>query len=161
MKYKTLPDSCKTLSKKTVKEWCPRPRTPPASASAPADTNDSSSCLWSGLNKYDYRQLTVSFKRFELRQFPRFGRQARREYMEQQAGEITDDKENKEPKNASVSGTGQEATAISYETEKKDSKGKSEDYRAERRSPVRPTSWSPSTTRAPASRAARSPAPTT
>ncbi|WP_344567959.1 DUF3558 domain-containing protein [Streptomyces axinellae] len=132
VKYKTLPDSCESLSKKTVKDVVPKTSNASGKRVGSGDTNDSNSCLWSGLNKYDYRQLTVSLKRFNSDSSLGSGDRRSGEYVKQQASEITNNKENKKPKNSSASGIGQEATAVSYETEKKDSKGKSEDYRAER-----------------------------
>ncbi|WP_326688729.1 MULTISPECIES: DUF3558 domain-containing protein [unclassified Streptomyces] len=131
-KFKTLPDSCKSLSKGTVKDVVPKTGNTSGKRVGSGDTNESNSCLWSGLNKYDYRQLTVSLKRFDSDASLGSGDKRAGEYVKQQAGEVVNNKDNKKPKNSAVSGVGQQGAAVSYETEKKDSKGKAEDYRAER-----------------------------
>ncbi|WP_234324620.1 hypothetical protein [Streptomyces albus] len=64
-KYKELPDSCKSIAKGAVKDLTPGTDNASGKRVGSGDTNDSNSCLWSGLDKYDYRQLTLSLKRFD------------------------------------------------------------------------------------------------
>ncbi|MER7414750.1 MULTISPECIES: hypothetical protein [Streptomyces] len=131
-KYKKLPDSCDALSKDTVKDLVPGTKNEAGKRVGSGDLNDAGSCLWSGLDKYDYRQLTVSLKRFDSDESLGAGDKRAGEYMKQQLTDTTGNKENKKPKESKVSGVGDEATSIAYETEKKDSKDKSEEYNAHR-----------------------------
>ncbi|MFI8854928.1 DUF3558 domain-containing protein [Streptomyces sp. 891-h] len=131
-KYKELPDSCKTLAKKAVKDLVPGTDNASGKRVGSGDTNDSNSCLWSGLDKYDYRQLTLSLKRFDSDPAIGSGDKRAAEYVKQQVEEKSGNKDNKDVKQSPVSGIGEEAVSVGYETKKKDAKGKSEEYRAER-----------------------------
>lgn len=131
-KFKSLPDSCKSLSKDTVKDLVPKSSDSSGKRVGSGNTNDSNSCLWSGLDKYDYRQLTVSLKRFESDTSLGSGDKRAGKYLKQQAEEVSGNKDNKKAMESNVGGVGSQATAITYEAKKKDSKGKAEDFRAER-----------------------------
>ncbi|MBQ0866664.1 DUF3558 domain-containing protein [Streptomyces smyrnaeus] len=131
-KFKELPDSCKSLGKKTVKDLVPGTDNASGKRVGTGDTNDSNSCLWSGLDKYDYRQLTLSFKRFDSDPAIGSGDKRAADYVKQQVEEKTGNKDNKKPKQKQVSGIGDDAVSVAYETKKKDAKDKSEEYRAER-----------------------------
>ncbi|MDJ1133834.1 DUF3558 family protein [Streptomyces iconiensis] len=131
-KFKSLPDSCKSLGKGTVKDLVPKSDNEAGKRVGSGDTSDSNSCLWSGLDKYDYRQLTVSLKRFDSDTSLGSGDKRAAKYMEQQADEISGSKDNKNTKETKVAGVGNQGTAIAYEAKKKDAKGKAEDFRAER-----------------------------
>lgn len=131
-KFKELPDACKSIGKKTVGDVVPKADNASGKRVGSGEANDSNSCLWSGLNKYDYRQLTISFKRFDSDTSLGSGDKRAGQYLKQQAEEIGSNKDNKSVKESSVSGVGQEATSVGYEVKKKDSKGKSEEFRGER-----------------------------
>ncbi|EXU65968.1 hypothetical protein Z951_22710 [Streptomyces sp. PRh5] len=118
-KFSKLPDVCSTLSGKTIDDLVPKAQNKKGKALPSADTNTSASCLWSGLDKFDYRSLTVSLKLF--RSDPGLGSGDKRagEYAAQQAsraataGKVTD------PKTEKVAGIGDDATTVSTK-EKKD-----------------------------------------
>ncbi|MBR7672087.1 DUF3558 domain-containing protein [Streptomyces daliensis] len=131
-KYKELPDACKTLSKDTVKELTPKTDNEAGKRIGTGDTSDSGSCLWSGLDKYDYRQLTVSMKRFDSDTARGTGNKLAEGHMQQQIDEVKENKDNKGVKSANVDGVGDAATSLTYELKKKDDKGKSEEFREER-----------------------------
>lgn len=131
VKYKELPEACKTLSKKTVKDLAPKTDDAGGKRIGTGDTGDSGSCLWSGLQKYDYRQLTVSLKRFDSDTARGSGDKLAGSYQEQQAGDLKDDKDVKKLKKSSVSGIGDQAESLGYETKKKGKKN-SEEFRSER-----------------------------
>ncbi|WPB91713.1 hypothetical protein [Streptomyces malaysiensis] len=117
-KFSKLPDVCTTLSGKTIDDLVPKAQSKKGKALPSADTNTSASCLWSGLDGFDYRSLTVSLKLF--RSDPGLGSGDRRagEYAAQQAsraataGKVTD------PKTEKVAGIGDEATTVSAKQKK-------------------------------------------
>ncbi|WP_314171343.1 DUF3558 family protein [Streptomyces winkii] len=131
VKFKELPDACKALSRDTVKKLTPKTENPSGKRIGSGNTQDSGSCLWSGLDKFDYRQLTVSLKRFESDTSRGSGDKLAGAFLKQQADAIKSDKANKELKSASAGGIGEEATSLGYKVEKKDGK-KSEDFREHR-----------------------------
>jgi hypothetical protein len=131
VKYKELPDACKTLSKGTVKKLTPKTDNTSGKRIGSGNTKDSGSCLWSGLDKFDYRQLTVSLKRFESDTSRGSGDKLAGAFLDQQAEALKAEKSNKKLKSAPVSGIGDKATSVSYEVEKKDGK-KSESFREHR-----------------------------
>lgn len=131
-KFKTLPDSCKSLAKGTVKDLVPKSDNSSGKRVGSGDSNDANSCLWSGLDKYDYRQLTLSLKRFESDTSLGTGDKRAGTYLKQQTDEISGNKDNKKAKETDLRGVGSEATSLAYEAKKKDAKGKAEDFRAER-----------------------------
>ncbi|MDF4254132.1 DUF3558 domain-containing protein [Streptomyces sp. WMMB303] len=131
-KHKKLPDSCKTFDKKAAKDLVPGTEDASGKRVGSGDADDSNSCLWSGLDKYDYSQLTLSFKRFDSDPAIGSGDKRAADYLKQQVEEKTGSKDNKDLKKSDTSGIGDQAVSVVYETEKKDAKGKSADYRAER-----------------------------
>ncbi|MGW8380995.1 DUF3558 domain-containing protein [Streptomyces sp. ODS28] len=131
VKFKELPDSCRTLSKGTVKELVPGTGNPGGKRIGTGDTADSGTCLWSGLKKYDYRQLTVSLKRFDSDTSRGSGDKQAKDFYQQQMSEVQDNKDNTGLKQSKLSGVGEQATTLSYDAKKKDKKGSSEKYHEE------------------------------
>ncbi|HWM37804.1 MAG TPA: DUF3558 domain-containing protein [Streptomyces sp.] len=131
VKFKGLPDACKTLSKDTVKKLTPKTDNASGKRIGTGNTQDSGSCLWSGLDKFDYRQVTVSLKRFESDASRGSGDKLAGAFLQQQTDALKTDKANKELKTAPVKGIGDQATSVSYKVDKKDGK-KSESFREER-----------------------------
>ncbi|SCK55745.1 Protein of unknown function [Streptomyces sp. WMMB 714] len=131
VKFKELPDACKTLSKDTVKKLTPKTDNASGKRIGAGNTQDSGSCLWSGLDKFDYRQLTVSLKRFDSDASRGSGDKLAGAFLQQQVDGLKTDKANKDLKTEPVKGIGEQATAVSYEVDKKDGK-KSEAFREER-----------------------------
>ncbi|MGY1437296.1 DUF3558 domain-containing protein [Streptomyces reniochalinae] len=131
-KFKKLPDSCKSLGKDAVKDLVPGTDDKSGKKVGSGDTDASNSCLWSGLDKYDYRQLTLSFKRFDSDPAIGAGDKRAADHAKQQVDEKTANKSNRDLKEFKVSGVGDEASAVAYETKKEDTKGKTSEYRAER-----------------------------
>lgn len=131
VKFKTLPDSCKALSKGTVKDLVPGTDNQSGKRIGTGDATDSGTCLFSGLDKYDYRQLTVSLKRFDSDTTRGSGDAQAKAFLKQQTEEVKSDKSNKGVKSSAVSGIGDEGTLLSYDAKKKDNKGNSEDYHEE------------------------------
>ncbi|OEV10322.1 DUF3558 domain-containing protein [Streptomyces nanshensis] len=128
VKFKELPDACKTVSKDTVKKATPKTDNASGKRIGSGNTQDSGSCLWSGLDKFDYRQLTVTLKRFDSDTSRGSGDKLAGAFLDQQADAVQSDKANKELKSGSAGGIGDKATSFSYKVDKKDGK-KSEEFR--------------------------------
>lgn len=131
VKFKELPDACKTLSKDTVKKLTPKTDNASGKRIGTGNTQDSGSCLWSGLDKFDYRQLTVSLKRFDSDASRGSGDKLATAFVQQQVDGLKTDKGNKDLKTEPVKGIGEQATAVSFEVDKKDGE-KSEAFREQR-----------------------------
>ncbi|SCK51621.1 hypothetical protein [Streptomyces sp. WMMB 322] len=131
VKFKELPDACKTVPRGTVKELTPKTDNASGKRIGSGNTKDSGSCLWSGLDKFDYRQLTVSLKRFDSDTSRGSGNELAGTFLTQQADAVKSDKSNKDVKSASAEGIGDKATSVSYEAKRKNG-DKSEDFREHR-----------------------------
>ncbi|MFC0600695.1 hypothetical protein [Streptomyces palmae] len=64
-KFGALPPVCDSLSAKTVEKLVPGTDHKKGKALPAADINEAASCLWAGLDGYQYRSLTLSLKRFD------------------------------------------------------------------------------------------------
>lgn len=132
VKYKKLPDACKTLSSKTIKDLAPKTKSTGGERIGTGNTNDSGSCLWNSLDKYDFRDLTVSLKRFDSDAARGSGNKLAAGYQSQQGDEVTSEKGVKDLKKSSVSGIGDKANSFSYRSEKSGKKKKSEKFTSQR-----------------------------
>jgi len=130
VKFTTLPDPCKTLSKGTVEDVVPEAETAGKNLGS-KDADGYGTCLWSGLDGFQYRALTVSLKRFDSDVTLGSGAERAAKYAGQQVAAVAQDRENKKVKDTPLDGVGDQATAVAFETEKKNGK-KSEDYRERR-----------------------------
>ncbi|WNE98041.1 hypothetical protein PS467_23300 [Streptomyces luomodiensis] len=118
-KFSKLPDVCSTLSGKTIDKIVPKAKAKKGKALPSADTNTSASCLWSGLDGFDYRSLTVSLKLFHSDAQLGSGDRRAGEYAAQQASKAATAGKVTDPKTEKVAGIGDEATTVSTK-EKKD-----------------------------------------
>ncbi|OEV03356.1 hypothetical protein [Streptomyces oceani] len=130
VKFKQLPDPCDALSKDTVKDVVPGSEKKKGKNLASDDTESYGSCLWSGgsgKNDAEYRALTVSLKRYDSGASLGSGDKQAGSFLKQEVESVTGNDDNKKIKNEQLAELGQEATAISYETKKKD-----QEYRVNR-----------------------------
>lgn len=121
--YAKLPDPCKTLSKKTVKDVVPGADDTSGKNLTSSDTESYGACLWSGGSgdlDAKYRALTVSLKRYDSDPSLGSGAERATRYFQQETEGAKSDKAHKDPKESTLSGLGQQALAVTYETEKKD-----------------------------------------
>ncbi|SFL71395.1 DUF3558 family protein [Streptomyces pini] len=130
VKFTTLPDPCKTLSGDTVGDVVPEAKKKGKNLGS-KDADGYGTCLWSGLDDYQYRALTVSLKRFDSDVTLGSGSERAAEYAGQQVAAVSQDEENKKVKDTPLDGVGDQATSIAFETERKDGK-KTEEYREQR-----------------------------
>ncbi|GAA1932563.1 DUF3558 family protein [Streptomyces sodiiphilus] len=113
-KYTGLPDPCSTVGADTVGEVVPEADQEGGQALNSKDTTSSGTCLWNGLDGYQFRSLTVSLKRFDSDTALGHGDERAADYLRQQVAEITGDEENSEVEDAPWGGAGDEAHTLAY-----------------------------------------------
>ncbi|MDN3028896.1 DUF3558 family protein [Streptomyces sp. S.PB5] len=122
--YKSLPDACDTLSKGTLGDLVPK-----ASKSGKQGKSDDvatrGSCSWSSLDNNgvkgsQFRWLNVSLLRFESDVTRGEGDKLAQEYFDKQVQEAQAVEGAKNAKSAPVSGTGDQATLVTYDLKKKE-----------------------------------------
>ncbi|MFI6339396.1 DUF3558 domain-containing protein [Streptomyces sp. NPDC050535] len=121
--YATLPESCSVLSKKTLGELVPEA----GKSGKKGTTGEASSrgnCYWTSLDSNgvkgsQYRWLNVALLRFES-DGRGAGEDQAHAYFEKQVSGAKAVSGGKNTKSAPVSGTGDEATAVSYDLKKKE-----------------------------------------
>ncbi|MBB1247123.1 DUF3558 domain-containing protein, partial [Streptomyces durbertensis] len=127
--HSSLPKPCDTLAEKTVKDVVPGAESGKVLNSE--DQDSYGTCLWTGLDEYDYRALSVALRRFESDITLGSGGKRAAEHAEKQRDAVAANEDNKNVEESELAGVGDSATGIAYETKKKDGK-KSEDYREHR-----------------------------
>ncbi|MFJ8537339.1 DUF3558 family protein [Streptomyces sp. NPDC093591] len=127
--YKSLPQSCKVLSKKTLEDLVPEAKSGKAGKSDDASTRGS--CSWSSLDNNgvkgsQFRWLNVSLLRFDSDVTRGSGEKLAREYYETQVQDARSASGAKNVKSEPVAGAGDEATAVRYDLKKKEGAFKQE-----------------------------------
>ncbi|WP_327231022.1 DUF3558 domain-containing protein [Streptomyces murinus] len=122
--YKTLPDACKALSKKTLGDMVPK-----ADSSGKKGSSDEpssrASCSWSSLSNNgvkgsQFRWLNVSLLRFDSDTTRGSGNTQAHTYFTNQVKDAQSVGGAKNAKVVPVSGTGDEATSVRYDLSKKE-----------------------------------------
>ncbi|MFG2027519.1 DUF3558 domain-containing protein [Streptomyces sp. NPDC048825] len=122
--YAKLPEPCKVFSSKTLGELVPK-----ASKSGKEgrsdDTATRGSCSWDsledkGVKGSQFRWLSVSLLRFESDQTRGTGEKLASAYYAEQVQDVRAETGATNAKSEPVSGTGNEATAVSYDLKKKE-----------------------------------------
>ncbi|MGC9541697.1 DUF3558 family protein [Streptomyces sp. UG1] len=127
--YKSLPDACKVLSKKTLEDLVPEAKSGKKGSSDDASTRGS--CSWSSLDNNgvkgsQFRWLNISLLRFESDVTRGSGDKLAQDYYETQLGDAKSVSGAKNTKSEPVSGVGGEATAVRYDLKKKEGSFKQE-----------------------------------
>ncbi|WP_055555903.1 hypothetical protein [Streptomyces sp. NBRC 110028] len=117
-KFSKLPDVCSALSGKTIDKLVPKAKTKKGKALPSSDTNTSATCLWSGLDGFKYRSLSLSLKLFPSDAGLGAGDKRAQEYATQQASKASSADGVKNPKTEQAA-VGDAATTVRTE-EKKD-----------------------------------------
>lgn len=117
-RYAKLPEPCGTLAKKTVSGMVPGAKSAKGKTLPSADTNESGSCLWTGLDGYQYRSLTVSLKRFDSDQTLGAGDKRAATFASQQSRKAATAEGAKKVKTAAVSGVGEQASTVRSQSKK-------------------------------------------
>ncbi|MFE6485471.1 DUF3558 domain-containing protein [Streptomyces sp. NPDC057757] len=121
--YETLPESCSVLSKKTLGELVPEAGKSGKKGTT-GEVSSRGNCYWTSLDSNgvkgsQYRWLNVALLRFEA-DGRGAGEDQAHAYFEKQVGGAKAVSGAKNTKSAPVSGTGDEATAVSYDLKKKE-----------------------------------------
>ncbi|MDQ0750391.1 hypothetical protein QF034_004622 [Streptomyces africanus] len=121
--YGKLPEPCKTLSKKTLKDLVPKGKSGKEGKSD--DISTRGNCSWNSLDNNgvkgsQFRWLNVSMLRFESDVTRGPADKLAREYFEKQVQDAQAVAGAKSTKSEPVPGTGDEATAVRYELKKKE-----------------------------------------
>lgn len=121
--YKSLPQPCKVLSKKTLEDLVPKAKSGKEGTSDDATTRGS--CSWSSLDNNgvkgsQFRWLNTSLLRFDSNVTRGSGEKLAREYLETQVQDARSVEGAKNTKSEPVAGVGDEATAVRYDLKKKE-----------------------------------------
>ncbi|MFF7732313.1 MULTISPECIES: DUF3558 family protein [unclassified Streptomyces] len=121
--YGKLPESCKVLSKKTLKDLVPKSKSGKEGKSD--DISTRASCSWNSLDNNgvkgsQFRWLNVSMLRFESDVTRGPADKQAQEYFEKQVQEAQAVEGAKSVKTEAVTGTGDRATAVHYDLKKKE-----------------------------------------
>ncbi|MFE9023394.1 DUF3558 family protein [Streptomyces sp. NPDC007808] len=127
--YKSLPQSCKVLSKKTLEDLVPKAKSGKAGSSD--DTSSRASCSWSSLDNNgvkgsQFRWLNVSLVRFDSDVTSGSADKLAREYFASQLTDARSVSGAKNVKSEPVTGVGDEATVVRYDLKKKEGSFKQE-----------------------------------
>ncbi|MCP9996643.1 DUF3558 family protein [Streptomyces werraensis] len=121
--YRTLPEACGVLSKKTLKELAPKAKSGKEGSSD--DVASRASCSWSslennGVKGSQFRWLNVSLLRFESDTTRGPGDKLAQEYYDKQVREVRATPGAKSLSAQPLTGTGDVATAVRYDLKKKE-----------------------------------------
>ncbi|MEU1318206.1 DUF3558 family protein [Streptomyces tibetensis] len=121
--YDKLPEPCKALSKKTLKDLVPKSKSGKEGKSD--DISTRASCSWdsldnNGVKGSQFRWLNVSMLRFESDVARGPADKLAQEYYEKQVQEAQAAEGAKGVKSEPVAGTGDQATAVHYDLKKKE-----------------------------------------
>ncbi|MFG1668215.1 DUF3558 family protein [Streptomyces sp. Y7] len=127
--YKSIPDACKVLDKKTLEDLVPEAKSGKKGSSDEASTR--ASCSWSSLDNNgvkgsQFRWLNVSLLRFESDVTRGSGAELAQAYYKTQVQDAKSVSGAKNLKSAPVAGVGDEATAVRYDLKKKEGSFKQE-----------------------------------
>jgi hypothetical protein len=129
VRFTSLPEPCSTIGEDTIEQVVPKAEPKRGDTLSTSDTSSSGACLWSGLDDYQFRSLTVSLRRFDSDMAIGSGDERAEEYVTQLVAEITDDNANKDVDEAQLSEPGDDgATSISYNVTKDSEGGESQTY---------------------------------
>ncbi|MET8166427.1 DUF3558 domain-containing protein [Streptomyces sp. NPDC005329] len=120
--YKTLPEACAVVSKKTLTELVPKGATSGKEGTS-SDTAARASCSWSslannGVKGSQFRWLNVSLLRFESDATTGDGESQAKTYYAKQVKDAQAVSGAKNVKSAPVTATGDEATSVRYDLKK-------------------------------------------
>ncbi|MBQ0848309.1 DUF3558 family protein [Streptomyces sp. BH-SS-21] len=122
--YAKLPEPCKVFSSKTLKELVPE-GTKSGKEGKSEDISTRGNCSWDsldnkGVDGSQFRWLNVSLLRFESDQSRGTGEKLASEYYTKHAEDARAVEDAKNTKSQPVSGTGNEATLVTYDLKKKE-----------------------------------------
>ncbi|UCM89559.1 DUF3558 domain-containing protein [Streptomyces marincola] len=132
VRFAALPEPCSTLGEDTVGDIVPEADPAAGETLSSSDTSTSGACLWSGLDDYQFRSLTVALRRFDSDVTIGSGDERAEEYLRQMSDEVTGDEANRDVEAADLGDTGESAVTIAYTVTKETEEEGEQDYRQHR-----------------------------
>ncbi|MDT0321086.1 DUF3558 domain-containing protein [Streptomyces millisiae] len=133
VRFEGLPEPCETISQDTIGEVVPQADPEAGETLSSSDTATSAACLWSGLDDFQFRSLTVALRRFDSDLSLGSGDERATEYLQQMVDEVTGDDANRDVESAELAETGDAATSVAYSVTKTgDGEDDEQDYRQQR-----------------------------
>ncbi|TDC21535.1 DUF3558 domain-containing protein [Streptomyces sp. 8K308] len=133
VRFEGLPEPCQTIGQDTIGEVVPQADPESGETLSSSDTSTSAACLWSGLDDFQFRSLTVALRRFDSDLSLGSGDERATAYVQQMVDEITGDDANRDVESAELAETGDAATSIAYTVTKTGEEDEDEqDYRQQR-----------------------------
>lgn len=122
--YDALPESCAVLSKKTLSQLVPK-GTKSGKEGSSGDTATRASCSWSSLDNNgvkgsQFRWLNVALLRFESDTSRGSGEEQAADYYAQQIQDAEATKNAKNTRSTALTGTGDQATTVTYDLKKEE-----------------------------------------
>ncbi len=122
-KFKKLPNPCEAFSKDTVKEMLPKAKDASGERGNSSDNTVHGTCSWSssdenGVDGTQFRWLDIGFQRYDSDQALGSGEKRATDFYTKQVIDAKDTKGAKKLTSVKTSGTGDEATAITYDVKK-------------------------------------------
>ncbi|WP_129841194.1 DUF3558 domain-containing protein [Streptomyces sp. RFCAC02] len=114
VRFEALPEACAAVSGDTIADVVPEADPEQGSTLETVNPDVAAMCLWSGLDEYQFRSLTVALKIFASEPAVGSGDERAAGYLQQSAEEITGDEANADVAAEALEGAGDEATSISY-----------------------------------------------
>lgn len=118
VRFAELPNACRTVDPETIEEVVPKASNDKGEELASNDVNATGTCLWTGLDGYDFRSLTVTLKRFDSNLTLGSGDARAEQFLQTQVDEITGDEDNEDVDDSQLPDLGDEAVTIAYAAEK-------------------------------------------
>ncbi|MDT0343425.1 DUF3558 domain-containing protein [Streptomyces litchfieldiae] len=132
VRFAELPEVCSTIGEGTIGELVPEADPAAGETLSSTDTAASGACLWSGLEEYQFRSLTVALRRFDSDLTLGTGDERADEYLRQMAEEITGDDANQDVESAELAETGESALSLAYTVVKESEEDGEQEYRQQR-----------------------------
>ncbi|MCF3177917.1 DUF3558 domain-containing protein [Streptomyces sioyaensis] len=122
-KYKSLPNPCQAFSKDTIKKMLPKVKDASGDRGTSSDNAAHGTCSWTssdenGVDGTQFRWLDIGYQRYDSDPGVGSGEQRATDFYTKQVSEAKDTKGAKKLSAVKTSGTGDEATAISYDVKK-------------------------------------------
>ncbi|MDT0270359.1 DUF3558 domain-containing protein [Streptomyces sp. DSM 44915] len=115
VRFAELPGACSLVTEDTIGDVVPEADPAEGEELESSNSTTSGACLWSGLDDYQFRSLTVSLRRFDSDLAVGSGDERATAYLQQMVDEITGDEANREPAAEELAETGDEAVSVAYQ----------------------------------------------
>ncbi|MFG2890120.1 DUF3558 family protein [Streptomyces sp. NPDC048248] len=124
-KYKKLPNPCEAFSKDTVKKLLPKAKDESGERGKSNDNSAHGTCAWNssdaqGVDGTQFRWLDIGYQRYDSEASLGSGEQRAREFYGKQVAGAKTAEGAKKVKTVQSSGTGDEATSVTYDLKKDD-----------------------------------------